>query len=118
MSPVLSGVFAGEAARYLLLGMMERTWRSLILFVGQTRVSVVNGSTASSRSRQNSGSSRPRCCAVEFFGPGMRGTLASPQRNSQASWVRVRGGIAARRVLRASFSCRQVTLTQRAKEQS
>ena len=43
-----------------------RTPRSLVLFVGQIRVSVVNRSTSSWRFLQNSSRSRPGCWAVEF----------------------------------------------------
>src|SRR5271165_4242878 len=53
--------------------LVGRTPRSLMLFVGQIMVSVVNWSTSSSRSRLNSSRSRPGCWAVEFLGPGDAG---------------------------------------------
>lgn len=55
---------------------------SLMLFAGRTSVSVVNLRTPASRSRQNSGMSRPGCCFVLFFGPG----IAS--RPSSLAWFR------------------------------
>ena len=83
---VSSLVSRPEIFCWVLVG---RTPRSLMLFVGQIRVSVVNRSTSSSRSRQNSSRSRPGCWAVEFFGPGMRGTADRPtvtaRRNSVIS---------------------------------
>src|SRR6266536_3080178 len=88
VQPVLGGVFAGEPAGDVLLG-LRRPYPALadLLLVGQIVVSVVNRSTSSSRSRQNRSRSRPGCWAVEFFGPGMRGTAARPtvtaRRNSR-----------------------------------
>ena len=73
---VLGGVVAGQPAGDLLLGLIRRSPDSLMLFVGHTPVSVVNLRMSASRSRQNSSMSRPGCCFVVFFGPGMRGTSA------------------------------------------
>jgi hypothetical protein len=87
-----------------------RTPRSLMLFVGHTPVSSVNRRTSLRRSRQNSSSSRPGFCFVLFFGPGTRGTLASPARtacrNSCSSGVRTLAGMASRPCSRAACQAR------------
>jgi hypothetical protein len=61
-------------------------------------VSVVNRSTSAWRFLQNSSSSRLGFCFVLFFGPGTRGTLASPARtacrNSRSSGLAVAAGMA------------------------
>ena len=107
VEPVLGGVFAGEPPEIFCWVLVGRTPRSLMLFVGQIRVSVANRSTSSSRSRQNSSRSRPGCWAVEFLGPGMRGTADRPtataRRNSVTSGAAVSPGIAARPLSRAWF---------------
>ena len=54
VEPVLGGVFAGQAAGDLLLGLRGRTPRSLMLLVGQIRVSVQNRRTSAWRWWQNS----------------------------------------------------------------
>ncbi len=59
--------------------LVGRRSRSLMLFVGQTRVSEQNRSTVS-RSRQNSSRSRPGSCLVELRGPGTHVTSDRPTR--------------------------------------
>jgi hypothetical protein len=54
--------------------------RSLMLLVGQIRVSVQNRRTSPSWSRQNSSRARPGGWAVELRGPGLGPTSWSPTR--------------------------------------
>ena len=97
---VPGGVVAGSRPEIFCWVLFGRSPDSLMLFVGHTPVSVVNRRTSASRSRQNSSMSRPGCCLVLFFGPGMRGTSASAtvtaRRNCRWRGSRMAAGIASR----------------------
>ena len=105
VEPVLGRVLAGEVAGDFLLGLTGRTPRSLMLFVGQTRVSVVNRSTACSRSRQEF----EQVAAGALFRGVLRARDAADlemptvtaRRNSRASGAAASAGIAARPASRA-----------------
>ena len=80
---VLGDVVASEAAGDFLLCFQGADGALAdVVNVGQMLVSVVNRSMSAWRFLQNSSSSRPGFCFVQFFGPGTRGTLASPARTA------------------------------------
>ena len=73
VEPVLGGVVAGQAAGYLLLG-FQRADAALADVVRRPDTGVRGEPEYGVLAvRQNSSSSRPGCCFVVFFGPGMRG---------------------------------------------
>jgi hypothetical protein len=87
--------------------LVGRRPRSLMLLVGQIRVSVQNRRTSPSWSRQNSSSARPGGWAVELRGPGLGRTSWSPTwmawRNSLISGWRTSSAMSVCPVSRAWF---------------
>ncbi len=87
--------------------LVGRGSRSLMLLVGQIRVSVQKARTSFSWSRQNSSRVRPGGWAVELRGPGLGQTSARPTRmawrNSLISGSARGAGIAVCSVSRASW---------------
>ena len=96
---MISLVSRPEIFCWVLVG---RSPRSLMLLVGQIRVSVTNSRTSVSRSRQNSSRTRPGGCLVLLRGPGLAGTSASPTRTAWRKEL-ISGSRALQRVQKVAF---------------